>query len=67
MNGRADVVCGSSRVDGVDPEHGSGVGPAPACTPSLDPCPLASSLALAALDTAPSCAAGGASALAVGR
>ena len=49
MSGRADVVCGSPRVDGRDPEHGSGVGPASTW-------PLTSSLVLGALDTAPSCA-----------
>jgi len=50
LSGRAGVVCGSSRVDGLTCEHGSGVGPASTRWP------LASSLVLGALDTAPSCA-----------
>jgi anti-sigma regulatory factor (Ser/Thr protein kinase) len=57
MSGRADVVCGSSRVDGHGPEHGSGAGPAPkkglrVATASW---PLTSSLVLGALPTAPGC------------
>jgi anti-sigma regulatory factor (Ser/Thr protein kinase) len=58
MSGRADVVYGSSRVDGYDLEHSSGVGPAPkylrgATTTAWS---LTSLLALGALPTAPSCA-----------
>ena len=60
MNGRADAVCGSSRVDGLAREHSSGVGPAPnyrqihsAATTAWS---RTSSLVLAALPTAPSCA-----------
>jgi anti-sigma regulatory factor (Ser/Thr protein kinase) len=50
MSGRVGVVCGSPRVDGRGPEHGSGVGPA------SKRWPLCSSLVLGALPTAPSCA-----------
>src|SRR5437868_2063957 len=56
MNGRVGAVCASPRVDAGDPEHGSGVGPAPTS-------PLTSSLVLGALPTAPSCARLHASAL----
>lgn len=59
MNGRADVVCRSSRVDGPT-WHSPGVGPAstrgrkvPAPTTAW---PHTSSLKLGALPTAPSCA-----------
>lgn len=60
MSGRADVVGGSSRVDGLTREPSSGVGPAstrgrklPATTTTW---PHTSSLRLGALPTAPSCA-----------
>jgi anti-sigma regulatory factor (Ser/Thr protein kinase) len=59
MNGRAEVVCGSPRVDGRGPEHGSGVGPASTRGPSVTTTrtwPRTSSLVLGALPTAPSCA-----------
>jgi anti-sigma regulatory factor (Ser/Thr protein kinase) len=58
MSGRADVVYGSPRVDGRDPEHGSGVGPASTRGPRVTTTawPSTSSLVLGALPTAPSCA-----------
>lgn len=54
MSGRADVVCGSHQV-ARDHERCSGIGPAFQDEPSAT-WPLASSLTLAALPTAPSCA-----------
>ena len=60
MSGRADAVCGSSRVDGLTREHSSGVGSAPnyrqTASVTTAACPRTSSLVLAALPTAPSCA-----------
>jgi anti-sigma regulatory factor (Ser/Thr protein kinase) len=59
MSGRAGVVCGSPRVDGLTCEHGSGVGPASTKEPKVTTTTawrLTSSLALGALPTAPSCA-----------
>jgi anti-sigma regulatory factor (Ser/Thr protein kinase) len=57
MSGRADVVCGSGLVV-RDPEHSSGVGPAPTRERRVitTAWPRVSSLVLAALPTAPSCA-----------
>ena len=60
MNGRADAVGGSSRVDSLTREHSSGVGPAPNYRQTRSVAtaawPRTSSLVLAALPTAPSCA-----------
>ena len=60
MSGRADAVCGSSRVDGLAREHSSGVGSAhnhrQARSVATIAWPRASSLVLAALPTAPGCA-----------
>jgi hypothetical protein len=58
MNGRADVVCRSSRVDGST-WHSPGVGPASTkgrTVPTTTAWPNTSSLKLGALPTAPSCA-----------
>ncbi len=59
MSGRADVVCESSRVDGCDPEHGSGVGPASvAGLDATAPWPMTDTLTLGALPTAVASARG---------
>jgi len=58
MSGRADVVSGSPLQVSGGFEHGSGVGPAPTREHSMTTTqqPLTTSLVLAALPTAPSCA-----------
>jgi len=60
MSGRADAVCGSSRGDGLAHEHSCGVGPASNYRQARSLASTAwlrtSSLVLAALPTAPSCA-----------